>query len=83
MDDGEGEDMGKAEALTHYYAWENSEKRKTLYRRQCRILARGKMNSVVIEFKNGQREVVSRNAVRLLSGGKKNAINRPTGNPKL
>lgn len=60
--------------LTHYYAWRNNlalglrpcPKRITLHRRLCRILARGKMNSVLIEFADGQRECVSRNAVRRL-----------------
>lgn len=50
--------------MTHYYAWKNNEKRLTLYRRLCRIVARGTMNSILIEFENGQRECVSRYAVR-------------------
>lgn len=32
--------------------------------RSCTVIAAGKMNSVLIEFENGQREVVSRRAVR-------------------
>ncbi len=48
----------------YYYAWKNNSKRATLYQRSCRIVARGALNSVLIEFENGQREVVSRNAVR-------------------
>lgn len=52
--------------MTHYYAWKNNEKRRTLYQRPCRILARGAFNSILIEFENGQREIVSRNAVRRL-----------------
>lgn len=48
----------------YYYAWKNNEKRRTLYGRKCQVLARGKMNSVLIEFENGKREVVSRNSVR-------------------
>lgn len=50
--------------MTHYYAWKNNPKRRELYGRKCRIVARGKMNSILIEFENGQRECVSRNAVR-------------------
>lgn len=47
------------------YAWRNNEKRQTLYGRCCHVLARGRMNSILIEFTDtGQREVVSRNAVR-------------------
>ena len=61
-------------AFTHYYAWRNNPtlglrpcpKRLTLFGRPCRILARGKMNSIIIEFVDGQRECVSRNAVKQL-----------------
>ena len=48
----------------YYYAWKNNPKRATLYGRRLRILVRGKMNSVLVEFENGQREVVSGNAIR-------------------
>lgn len=51
----------------YYYAWKNNEKRQTLYKRACRVVARGGMNSCLIEFENGQREVVSRNAVKRLT----------------
>jgi hypothetical protein len=51
----------------YYYAWKNNEKRQTLYKRACRVMARGRMNSCLIEFENGQREVVSRNAVKRLT----------------
>lgn len=53
--------------LTHFYAWKNNEKRVTMYRRECRVLVRGAMNSILIEFANGQRECVSRNSARRLS----------------
>jgi len=47
------------------YAWRNNEKRATLYGRLCRVIARGSMNSALVEFAdNGQREVISRNALR-------------------
>jgi hypothetical protein len=52
--------------MTHYYAWMNNEKRVGLFRRPCRIVARGRMNSVLVEFADGQREVVSRYALRRL-----------------
>ena len=63
--------------LTHYYAWKNNPdlglfpcpKRLTLYRRHCRILARGKLNSALVEFENGQCEVISRHALRRLASG--------------
>jgi len=48
----------------YYYAWRNNEKRATLYRRKCRIVARLAQNSAIVEFENGQRECVSRNALR-------------------
>lgn len=54
--------------MTRYrYAWHNNAKRQTLYLRACRVLARGKMNSALVEFEdNRQREIVSRNALRRL-----------------
>jgi hypothetical protein len=50
--------------MTYYYAWRNNAKRATLYRRHCRIVARLAFNSAVVEFENGQRECISRNALR-------------------
>ena len=58
--------------MTHRYAWRTDKiavpgwepKRPTLYGRACWIVARGRMNSVMIEFADGQREIVSRFAVR-------------------
>lgn len=52
--------------MTHYFAWRNNPRRAKLYRRPCRILAHGKMNSILIEFEPGERVVTSRNAVRKL-----------------
>lgn len=47
------------------YPWKNNEKRATMFGRLFRVVARGAMNSVLIEFTdNGQREVTSRNALR-------------------
>jgi hypothetical protein len=48
----------------HTYVWGNNEKRKTLKGQKCRILARMRMNSIVIEFENGEQEVTSRYAIR-------------------
>jgi hypothetical protein len=43
------------------YRWGNNEKRAAMKGRECIVIARGRMNSVIIEFTdNGQREVVSR-----------------------
>ena len=49
---------------THRFAWGNNPKRATLKGRLCRIIAAGKKNSVMIEFADGQREIVSRRALR-------------------
>lgn len=45
------------------YRWGNNEKRATMKGRECRVIARGEMSSIQIEFENGQREIVSRRAV--------------------
>jgi len=50
--------------MKYIYRWGNNEKRKTLKGRYCDVLYRGKMNSCLVEFENGQREVISRNALR-------------------
>jgi len=42
------------------YHWGNNEKRAGMQGRECKIIARGKKNSICIEFENGQREIVSR-----------------------
>jgi len=46
------------------YRWGNNPKRATMKGRKCRVLARGKKNTALVEFENGQRETVSRNALR-------------------
>lgn len=48
--------------MTHIWHW-----RKNLPERKgqpCRVLARGAMNSILIEFEDGTRVVTSRYAVR-------------------
>ncbi len=52
--------------MTEYvYGWGNNVKRATLKGRRCRVVVRGAMNSALVEFGDtGQREVVSRNALR-------------------
>ena len=46
------------------YTWGNNPKRAVMKGRRCRVIARGAKNSCLIEFENGQREIVSRYAVR-------------------
>ena len=49
------------------YTWGNNSKRATMKGRTCRVLCRGGMNSAVIQFTdNGQKEVISRNALRVV-----------------
>lgn len=50
------------------FIWRNNEKRRSLYGKRCHVLARGKMNSALVEFEDGTREIVGRNALRKLSG---------------
>ena len=51
----------------YIYFWGNNPKRKTMKGRSCRIIASGKMNSILVEFANGQRECVSRRAIRRIT----------------
>jgi len=52
------------EAL-YCYAWGNNPVRAKLKGRICRVIARGKMNTVMIEFIDiGERVTTSRNALR-------------------
>lgn len=46
------------------YAWGNNPKRATYKGRHCRVIARGAMQSVLIEFQNGERTVTSWRALR-------------------
>jgi hypothetical protein len=48
--------------LDHVYRWKKY--RPDLFGQRCRVLARGAMNSVLIEFADGTRHCVSRYAVR-------------------
>jgi hypothetical protein len=51
--------------MTHTYEWKNNSKRVTMYGRRCRIITRTPNRlSIVIEFEDGQREVVIRRAIR-------------------
>jgi hypothetical protein len=53
--------------MTHRYCWRNNEKRLAYHGRLCRVLARGTMNSILVEFENGERTVTSRYAVRKIT----------------
>lgn len=49
--------------MTHVYRWNRMGRKGQL----CRLLARGKMNSCLIEFADGYLAVTSRNALRKVS----------------
>lgn len=56
---------------THVYRWRKW--RPEWFGRKCRVVARGRLNSVLVEFEDGERTVTSRFAVRKLkpeSGGR-------------
>ncbi len=47
------------------YRWANNVRRRAMKGRICQVRRRGAMNSCMIEFvDNGQKEIVSRNALR-------------------
>ncbi len=48
--------------MTHWFRWRKYN--PALYGRRCRVLARGRLNSVLIEFEGGEQCVCSRYAVR-------------------
>lgn len=48
----------------YVYSWKNNEKRLFLYGRTCLVVKWHKSNTCVVEFQNGQRETVSRNALK-------------------
>jgi len=56
--------------MQYIYIWGNNPKRQTLKGRKCHILQRFTMNSALIEFENGQKEVISRNALRKVKNDK-------------
>jgi hypothetical protein len=46
------------------YTWRNNEKQVTLTGRRCRVARLMSGNCAIVEFENGQIEVVRRNALR-------------------
>jgi hypothetical protein len=51
----------------YFYRWKNNSKRAELYGKRCRVILRTIRNSALVEFENGQKEVISRNALRKAS----------------
>ena len=54
--------------IKYRYVWKNNPKRVSLYDRRCYVVRRLKFNSAVVEFEDGQREIISRSALRKLKG---------------
>lgn len=48
----------------YIYTWGNNDKRGSLKGRRCRLIRRLALNSCIVEFENGDREVISRNALK-------------------
>ena len=48
----------------YYYAWGNNPKRAKMKGKKLRIVNRLVLNSADVEFEDGHREVISRNAIR-------------------
>ncbi|MFA6605118.1 MAG: hypothetical protein WCS88_03930 [Patescibacteria group bacterium] len=62
--------------MTYVFTWGNNAKRATMRGRLCRVVATStRMGSVLVEFlDNGQREVVSRRAIRRSGPGQTGGI---------
>ena len=48
----------------YIYTWGNNAKRATLKGRRFKVLARGTFNSRLAQFEDGQREIISGNALK-------------------
>jgi hypothetical protein len=48
----------------YVYRWRNNPRRAELYGRHCRILARGSMGTVLVQFENGELVTCSWRALR-------------------
>ena len=59
-------DISLTQRKVYIYAWGNNSVRKKYKGKTCRILARGRMNSILLLFENGKKLVSSRYSVRLV-----------------
>lgn len=48
----------------YVYRWGNNSQRIKFKGQRCRLIARGTMNSCLLEFADGRRMITSRNAIR-------------------
>lgn len=56
--------QNSTESFDHLYVWGNNELRARIKGKRCRVLARGGMNSVLIEFEDGFKTLTSRHSIR-------------------
>ena len=60
----------RKQAVTHWFSWKrgglmrDNPRRAALYGQRCRILARGKMNSVMVAWESGGWDIVDWQALR-------------------
>ena len=48
----------------YVFMWKNNSKRRELYGKRLRVIARGKMGSIEVELEDGSREIISRRSIR-------------------
>ena len=53
--------------LPYRFVWRNNSRRAQLYNRHCRIVTRGRMNTILVEFEDGTRVTTSGNALRKIA----------------
>ena len=53
----------------YVYRWKNNPERARFYGKPCRVVARGKLNTVLLEFEDGERLVTSGNSIRQRKDG--------------
>lgn len=52
--------------MNYIYVWGNNPVRAQFKGKRCKILAKGRMNSILLEFENGDKLLTSRYSVRLV-----------------
>ena len=60
----------------YYFVWGNNEVRKKLKGKRLRVIARGALNSALVEFEDGQQLIISRNAIRKVKEERERFNNR-------
>ena len=60
--------MRKTHLSLYHYIWFWRRKLGDRKGYQCKVLARGKMNSILVEFRDGFKVITSRFAVRKING---------------